>query len=78
MILAEDLAIMDWNSQKRWEREEGRKEGREEGRKEGRKEGQDEVVELYKWLFENGRAEDVQKATMDDEFRNKLFERYKS
>ena len=28
MILAEDLAIMDWNSQKRWEREEGRKEGR--------------------------------------------------
>ena len=28
MILAEDLAIMDWNSQKRWEREEGRKKGR--------------------------------------------------
>ncbi|MCR5419496.1 MAG: hypothetical protein K6E98_00615 [Lachnospiraceae bacterium] len=23
--MAEDLAIMDWNSQKRWEREEGRK-----------------------------------------------------
>ena len=28
MILAEDLAIMDWNSQKKWERDEGRKEGR--------------------------------------------------
>lgn len=37
MILAEDLAIMDWNSQKRWEREEGREEGRKEGREEGRK-----------------------------------------
>ena len=48
----------------------------QDAREEGRKEGQDKVVELCKWLFENGRAEDVQKATMDDEFRHELFEEY--
>ena len=68
MILAEDLAIMDWNSQKKWERDEGIKEGIKEGEK--------NLNELYVWLFSQGRAEDVQKATRDSDYLNQLFEEY--
>ena len=34
------------------------------------------TTELFSWLFKNGRAKDVEKATNDPEFLNKLFEEY--
>ncbi len=54
-------------------REEGIKEGRREGIKEGREEGMTDLNALYEWLFAQGRAEDVQKATTDQEFQKSLF-----
>ncbi len=64
MILADDLAIMDWNSTKKWEREEGREEGR------------DEMADLIRWLFGQDRADDVQKAVEDKAYLESLFEEY--
>ena len=74
MILAEDLAIMDWNSQKKWERNEGRKEGVEEGKIEGIK----DTNALYAWLFSIDRADDVKRATEDDNYLKSLFDEFEA
>lgn len=64
MIIAEDLAIMEMNSQNRWERKEGRKEGRKD------------IIELNRWLIECGRGDDVLKAAVDTEYMDKLMKEY--
>ena len=70
MILAEDLEIMNWNSNMNL--------ARSEGRNEGRSEGQDRIVELNKWLFSQGRAEDIQRYTDDPEYLDALLKEYAS
>ena len=80
MILAEDLAIMDWNSSlsyaKREAAAEGRAEGRAEGLAEGRAEGQDMVMNLNKWLISNDRADDIIRYTNDSEYFKVLMDEY--
>ena len=39
--------------------------------------GVESTNELYSWLFANERGDDVQKATSDADYLNKLFEEYK-
>ncbi|MBR4667875.1 MAG: PD-(D/E)XK nuclease family transposase [Butyrivibrio sp.] len=60
MLFEEELAIMDYNTSIHLAREEG----------------EEKTNILYAWLFENGRAEDVQKATLDPQYRKALFEEY--
>ncbi|MCR5507400.1 MAG: PD-(D/E)XK nuclease family transposase [Lachnospiraceae bacterium] len=66
MILAEDLAIMDWNSQKKWERNEGIKEGIKD------------TNDLYAWLFSLDRGDDVKRATEDDNYLKVLFDEFEA
>ena len=68
MILAEDLAIMDWNSNMRLAKENGIEQGIEKG--------QDKIIELNKWLFAQNRDADVRKATEDPEFLKSLLQEY--
>ncbi|MBQ7587993.1 MAG: PD-(D/E)XK nuclease family transposase [Lachnospiraceae bacterium] len=82
MILAEDLAMLDWNSYKEQSKREGRQEGIQEGRqegiREGRREGKQEVNDLYRWLLEHGREQDIKKAISDNEYMEKLTEEYRA
>lgn len=48
-------------------------EGRKEGREEGREEGSEKLAQLMGILAENGRLEDIKKASKDKRFRKKLF-----
>ena len=61
------MSIFEFNQ------EEYEKSVRDESREEGRKEGVQDINALNKWLFEQGRIEDVQKATTDEEFQKALF-----
>ena len=45
----------------------------EEGREEGREEGSEKLAQLMGILAENGRLEDIKKASKDKRFRKKLF-----
>ena len=45
----------------------------EEGRKEGREEGSEKLAQLMGILAENGRLEDIKKASKDKRFRKKLL-----
>ena len=72
MILAEDLAIMDWNSNMRLAKENGIEQGIEQGIEKG----QDKIIELNKWLFAQNRDADVRKATEDPEFLKSLLQEY--
>ena len=60
MLFEEELAIMDYNTSINMAREEG----------------EDNIIKLYSWLYENGRDEDVKKATLDPAFRKKLLDEY--
>ncbi len=66
MMLAEKLAIADWNA------------NRTAGRNEGRIEGQEEINDLYAWLDEQGRDDDRRRAYKDAAFRKQLLEEYNS
>jgi hypothetical protein len=50
--------------------------GWRKGHKEGREEGQTETLSVFQWLFQNGRAADVERATNDPDFYAKLLEEY--
>ncbi len=82
MILAEDLAIMDWNSSlsyaKREAAAEGRAEGITAGRMEGQAESKDEIRNLNKWLFSEGRADDIRRYTDDPSYLDELLAEYRS
>ena len=60
MILAEDLAIMDWNSNMRFAREEG----------------EAKIVALNKWLVSQGRTNDILQYTEDPAYLNTLLAEY--
>ncbi len=60
MILAEDLAIMDWNSNMRFTREEG----------------EAKIVSLNKWLVSQGRTNDILQYTEDPAYLNTLLAEY--
>ncbi len=66
MILAEDLARMDWNSNMKYQR------------KEGKAEGKDEIIDLNKWLFSQGRSDDIQRYTEDPGYLETLLEEFHS
>ena len=74
MILAEDLAIMDWNSSLN----QARREARAEARAEGRAEGQDEIINLNKWLVSQNRESDIIRYSTEPEYINELFAEYNS
>ena len=85
MILAEDLAIMDWNSNMNLARREGEAAGetrgiaigKAQGLNQGIATGQAEIVDLNKWLFSQNRDADVRKATDDLAYLSSLLEEYK-
>ncbi len=60
MILAEDLDRMCYNADINIAREEG------EGR----------IMNLYKWLYAQGRTDDFQKGSEDPEYRKTLLAEY--
>ena len=72
MILAEDLDIMNWNSNMNL----ARSEGKAEGITAGRAEGQTSIVELNKWLFSQGRIDDIKKYTDDPGYLESLLKEY--
>ena len=84
MILAEDLAIMDWNSNMRVAREEGFTQGVSQGISQGITQGISQgisqgiaqICDVNNWLFAQGRADDVRKAAQDKEFMNKMIDEY--
>ena len=55
---------------------EGRIEGRAEGRAEGKKQGMHSFAELTKRLLALGRTNDLNRATEDEAFRDKLFKEF--
>ena len=55
----------------------GRAEGRAEGRVEGRVEGVDLMAKLVKILLAEKKYSDVEKASDDAEYRDKLLKEYK-
>ena len=56
---------------------EKRAEGREEGLVEGRKEGENKLAALFSKLFAAGRIKDAEKASVDEEYRSKLFAEFR-
>ena len=53
-----------------------RKEGREEGLAEGISMGEEKLGRLYSLLIEQKRTDDLQKASTDKEFRQKLYREF--
>ena len=71
---AKKMSIYEYDEERQriWDREEGK----ELGRKEGQKEGETRFATLASELIEEGRAEDILKATKDMEYRKKLYKEY--
>lgn len=57
-------------------REQGEKLGREQGEKLGREQGENKLGILINKLFGLGRMEDIQRASTDPEYRNKLYQEF--
>ncbi len=84
MILADDLARMDWNSNMKFARKEGKAEGRAEGKAEGKAEGLaegkteavTEIVDLNKWLISKGRQDDIIRYTEDPSYLDNLLSEF--
>ena len=55
---------------------EGRSEGLREGRSEGRREGEDRLNSLNCRLIADKRFEDLERATRDKEYRERLYNEY--
>ena len=54
----------------------GRREGEARGEARGIKKGEDRLSKLIKLLFKNGRAEDVEKAADNEEYREELYKQF--
>ena len=78
MILAEDLAIMDWNSSINQAHREGKAEGKAEGRAEGKAEGHADIIQLNKWLASQNRSDDIIRYTNDPDYLDTLLKEYES
>lgn len=50
---------------------------REEGRKEGRQEGEGSMARLTEILMNEGRYDDLKRASTDKKYRQKLFKEYR-
>ncbi|MCR5673717.1 MAG: Rpn family recombination-promoting nuclease/putative transposase [Lachnospiraceae bacterium] len=72
MILAEDLAIMDWNSNMNL----ARREGESEGEARGIEIGEEYILGLFNWLHSQNRDADFQKAASDPAYRTELLEEF--
>ena len=72
MILAEDLARMDWNSSLNA----AKRQGTAEGRAEGRAEAENIMRNLNKWLFSQDRADDIRRYTEDESYLDTLLAEY--
>ena len=66
------MAIMDYNSDVAYAREEGRQEGRQEGREEG--EGR--TVDLIRRLKAQNRDDDLNRIRVDTAYRKQLFKEF--
>ena len=55
---------------------EGKAEGKVEGKAEGNIEGQELFAKLVNILLKENKIEDVQRASTDSDYRNKLYEEY--
>ena len=53
-----------------------KREARAEGRAEGRTEGENRLNELNRRLLEEGKIEDLKKATVDKAYRDMLYDKY--
>ena len=76
--------IRDRNAREDYVRSQGVEIGREEGRQEGRQEGirigeerLNRLNQLNHLLAEQGRVDDIIKAADDEEYRKKLYEKFK-
>ena len=76
------MAIIEYSAERhiQYEKEEsynsGYNSGYDSGYDSGITSGVKNTTELFSWLFKNGRAKDVEKATNDPDFLNQLFEEY--
>ncbi len=70
MILADDLARMDWNSNMKY--------ARKEGKAEGGAEKLAEIIDLNKWLFSQGRGDDIQRYTNDPKLLETFLAEFRS
>ena len=66
------MAIMDYNTNVAYAREEGRAEGRVEGRTEGI----DRMANLIRCLKEQNRQDDMDRALVDPAYRDQLFQEF--
>ena len=57
-------------------REEGLMEGRARGRVEGKEEGLESGILLAKYLFNDNRSKDLERASKDIEYQKKLLKEY--
>ena len=84
MLLEEEMARADWvtgiNAARREGHAEGRAEGRAEGHAEGHAEGRAEehveVQNVYAWLTEQKRIDDISKAATDEKYYLKMLAEY--
>ena len=68
MILAEDLAIMDWNSNMRL--------AEKRGVAQGVAQGETNIIDLFRWLHANDRDDDFNKGTEDPAYLESLLKEY--
>ena len=66
----------DEEQQRRWDKEEGEEIGLAKGLEKGLAKGENRFAALVSTLIEDGKSEDVLKATKDIEYRKKLYEEY--
>ena len=80
MILAEDLAIMDWNSNMRLAKSQGEAigvaRGMAQGVAQGVAQGEDKLAKLINQLLSLGRTDDVMKATNDVKAREQFYKEF--
>ncbi len=72
------MSIFEYDEEKHMksEREEWREIGREEGLIKGREEGRDHLAKLLQSLMAAGKAEEVQRALADKNYREQLYREY--
>ena len=69
--------IRDRNAREDYVRSQGVEIGRQEGRQEGIRIGEERLNRLNRLLAEQGRVDDIIKAADDEEYRKKLYEKFK-
>lgn len=76
-MLLDDITIEEFaeiRAAEKWE--EGRKEGEKEGLEKGRAETKEKMNRLIQILISEGRIDDLEKASKDEDFQEKLFQEF--